>query len=54
MSAWCGWCREEFEPVEYRPASIDELNFCSDYCEEAQAEADQAYTEARYGGAPVW
>ena len=59
MSAWCGWCGDEFEPVEYRPASLDpdEPDFCSNLCEDAHAESvecDQVYTEGRYGGAPVF
>jgi hypothetical protein len=32
--AWCSQCGDEFSPVEYRPPSIGDPNFCSDECEE--------------------
>lgn len=54
---YCAWCGDPFDPVEYRPPSIDEPNFCSDLCEDAHTESldmDQIYREGRYSGAPVF
>ncbi len=53
---WCGFCGDEFAPVEYNPGSFDEVNYCSPDCEESAQEVDEnaeAYLQARYGGAPV-
>lgn len=57
---FCANCGDEFEPVEYRPASIDDDNFCSELCEQEKAEEDAEveelsaiYDEARYGSSVV-
>lgn len=56
---YCTQCTDEYEPVEYNEPSLDpdELNFCSDGCEETFAEEERArtaYHEARHGGAPIF
>lgn len=57
---WCTECGEEFAEVEYRPVPVDpgDERFCSDGCEDAfhgnPFDDDGAYTEARYGAAPLW
>lgn len=52
----CWHCGDEFDPIEGASTSVDEPVFCSTEHEEAYArilDEDQAYDEARYGGAPV-
>lgn len=51
-TAWCWQCGNEFTPVEYHPADLSEPNFDTPECE-ALYEAQTAYEEARYTGAPV-
>lgn len=56
--AWCTWCRDEFDPVEYNPAPIDpdEPRFCSDGCEMKwwdALSAEEAYEQSGMA-APVW
>lgn len=52
---WCGWCGDEFTPIE-PTLSEDEPVFCSADHEgfASQVEDEIAYSEARYGSAPVW
>lgn len=57
--ARCSYCTDEYDPVEYVtvPQDPDELQFCSDSCEEAFNREEDALTEyhlGRYGGAPVF
>lgn len=57
MIHYCSWCGNEFAPVEYREVPAGELEFCSDSCEDASLEADEAsmiYREAFAGGASVF
>lgn len=56
--ACCTGCGDEYDPVEgvTVPQDPDEVQFCSDDCEEAfnaGVDAVAAYDEARYTGAPV-
>lgn len=56
--ARCSYCTDEYDPVEYRtvPQDPDEVQFCSDSCEQKHweaVEAEQAYWEAG-AGSPVW
>lgn len=56
--ARCSYCCDEYDPVEYRtvPVDPDEVQFCSDSCEEAYGlaeDAEQAYRGAGTG-APVF
>lgn len=57
MIHYCAWCGDEFAPVEYREAVAGEREFCSDSCEDASLEADEAsmvYSLAFSGGASVF
>ena len=47
---YCHGCEDAFEP-EGLP-NFDEPNYCYDCL--VQAENEQVYREARYGGAPVF
>lgn len=56
--ARCSYCTDDYDPVEYRtvPQDPDELQFCSDDCEERHADAElngQTYDEAGWS-APVF
>ena len=50
--AGCAECGDGFAPVEYRPADLNDPNFCSADCEELYLSV-KAYEEARYTGAPA-
>lgn len=57
--ARCSYCADEYDPVEYAevPQDPDEVQFCSDDCEERYNTAElasEAYSLGYLGGAPVW
>ena len=53
----CGWCGDPFEPDGIPSSDPDVMEFCSDGCElgyTVQRADDDAYWQARYGGAEVF
>lgn len=55
--AYCAFCGDEYDPVEYRAVvDPDEPSFCSGGCEEdyfVAEELTEIYDQGRRAGAPI-
>lgn len=53
--ARCSHCGDEYDPVEYRsvPVDPDEIQFCSDACEESWQAAEDAAEVYEASGYPA-